>query len=413
MKCLIFNVLLLLTFSTNTKAASFDCSANLNITEKAICSNTALNLLDEQLSKLYSLQLKELNKADKSIETSNQRAWLRDRNKRCKSNINCIETTYASRIEELSFPPEKIVKTNVKFSHEPKLESFNIEKKCDFSNVEFSLNLIVYAGGAYSGNKINIQIDQSGHQTTKFNVAVNSPNAPVALILGAYEPSVWDIKWTEKTKISAVYATGHHRQVVTGLPNNVPVITSSSRQIPKCLGNISVPNKKLKRLNSLSKRLFDKKVYLVTSGSKGKLRFGETFTTKTKFFTNSENTIERYIDPSLPLAGEKGLDKLVSKGSLRKATKQDSNKWAKLKLNQLKEGLPPDSEGELESRYKRKFSATGYVILKAMRIPAGLFGAHRTNFFLESGVPFPEGDLGHSNLYDFNTMKCHGSLCKH
>ena len=149
MKGLFLNLLLLLAFSTNTKAASFDCSANLNITEKTICTNTALNLLDEQLSKLYSLKLKELDKADKSIKVSNQRAWLRDRNKRCESNINCLVITYASRIEDLSLPPEKIEKTNVKFSHEPKLKSFNLEKKCDFSDVEFSPNLIVYAGGAY------------------------------------------------------------------------------------------------------------------------------------------------------------------------------------------------------------------------------------------------------------------------
>ncbi len=412
MNCFTFNLLLLLVFSTNNKAASFDCSANLTITENTICSNTALNLLDEQLSTLYSLQLKELNKADKLIEMSNQGAWLRVRNN-CESNIICLKATYVSRIEELSFPSEKIVKTKVKFAHQPKLDSFAIEKQCDFSNIQFSPNLIVYAGGGYSGNTINRQIDQSGHQTTKFKVAVNSPSAPVALILGAYEPSVWEVKWTEKTKISAVYATGHHRQVVIGLPNNVPVITSGASQTPRCRGNFYVSHKKLNKINSLSKRLFNKKVSLVRSGSTGKLSLGEAVTSKTHFITNSDNTIERYIAPSLPLAGEKGLENLVSTGFLRKATKQDSNNWAKLKLNHLKQNLSAVTEGDLESRYKRKFSATGYVILKEMRIPAGLFGAHRTNFFLETGVPFPEGELGHSNLYDFNTMKCHGSLCKH
>ncbi|GGB48922.1 lysozyme inhibitor LprI family protein [Shewanella inventionis] len=413
MKFLILNLLLLLAFSAKTQAASFDCSAKLNMTEKTICSNTALNTLDEQLSKLYFLRLKELSEADKTVKISHQRAWLRDRNRRCESNINCLVTTYASRIEELSLPIEKINKVSAKFSHEPKLESFKVEKKCSFSDVTFPPNLIVYAGGAYSGYKVNVQIDQSGHQTTKFNVAVNSPDAPVALILGAYEPSIWDIKWTEKTKISAVYASGYHRQVVTGLPNNVPVITSSSRQTPNCKSNFYISDKSLNKLNPLSKRLFDKKVTLVTFAQKGKLGFGEAFNTKTEFYTNSGNAIKRHIDPSLPLAGKKGLEQLVSEGFMRKATKEDSDRWAKLKFNILKEDLPPVSGGNLESRYRPKFSATGYVILKEVRIPAGLFGAHRTNFFLENGVPFPEGNLGHSNLYDFNTMKCHGSLCKY
>lgn len=413
MKFLIPNLLLLLAFSLNTKAASFDCSAKLNITEKTICSSAALNLLDEQLAELYLLRLKELSEVDKKAKINNQRAWLRDRNKRCESNVNCLVTTYASRIETLSSPVEKIDRVQVKFSHEPKLESFKIEKKCSFSDIDFPPGLVVYAGGAYSGKKIDVQIDQSGHTTTKFDVAVNSPDAPVALILGAYEPSVWDVKWTEKTKISAVYASGYYRQIVTGLPNNVPVITSSVSETPKCKSNHYISNKSLHRLNPLSKRLFNKKVSLVTFAQNGRLGFGNAFTTKTEFFTNLGNNIERYVDPSLPLAGQKGLEQLVLDGYLRVATKQDSDRWAKLKAKHLKEDLPPVLGGNPESRYKPKFSATGYVILKETRIPAGLFGAHRTNFFLEKDVPFPEGNIAHCNLYDFNTMKCHGALCKH
>jgi uncharacterized protein len=412
MKFLTLNLFILLGFSINVKAASFNCSADLNKTEKAICSNTALNLLDEQLSKLYSIQLKVLTKADKANYISKQRTWLRDRNRRCASNINCLVTSYVKRIEELNLAPEKIAKASAKFIHKPKLESFKIEKKCDFSNVEFSPNLIVYAGGAYSGYKTNLQIDQSGHQTTRFDVAVNSPDAPVALILGAYEPSIWNIKWTEKTNISAVYASGYHRQVVTGLPRNVPVITSSSRETPKCRGNQYISPKKLGQINPLSKSLFEKKASLVTFAKEGKLGFGQAFNTKTQFFTNSESTIEDFIDPSMPLAGKPGLEKLLSEGYLRKANKQDSNKWAELTAKYLKENLPTKSGKTLESRYKPKFFTSGYVILKNITIPAGLFGAHSTTFFLESGVSFPEGSLGHSNLYDFNTMKCHGTMCE-
>ena len=79
MKCLIFNVLLLLTFSTNTKAASFDCSANLNITEKAICSNTALNLLDEQLSKYEKDKAEVLAKNEEIADKNCQAAKLNEK----------------------------------------------------------------------------------------------------------------------------------------------------------------------------------------------------------------------------------------------------------------------------------------------------------------------------------------------
>ena len=59
----------------------------------------------------------------------------------------------------------------------------------------------VFASGGYSGRTLDFQIDQSGHQATQFDVVVNSPTKPAVLMLGAYEPSIWNISWTPKTKI--------------------------------------------------------------------------------------------------------------------------------------------------------------------------------------------------------------------
>ena len=115
MKVITFNLLILLCFFLNVKAASFDCAADLTITEKAICSNTALNLLDEQLSTLYSAQLRVVTKADKANYISKQRAWLRKRDRKCVSNIDCLVISYAERIEELSLDPKRIEKANVTF----------------------------------------------------------------------------------------------------------------------------------------------------------------------------------------------------------------------------------------------------------------------------------------------------------
>lgn len=314
MKFVILNILILLGFSIDVKPASFDCTADLNITEKTICSNTALNLLDEKLSELYSIQIKALIKTNRDSFIGKQRTWLSSRNNKCISNINCLATSYASKIQELSLPPEKIEKTQVNFSYVPNIQSFKAEKKCGFSTIEFAENLIVYAGGAYSGVKTNFQIDQSGSQATRFDVAINSPDAPVALILGAYEASVWRIKWTENTKILAVYAMGNHRQIVTGLPNNVPVITSSSWEKPNCHDNLYISPKTVSKINPIAKYLFDKRASLVALAKNGKLVFGSAFSSTTALFTNADNTVEDYIDPSMPLAGPAGLDDLVSKG---------------------------------------------------------------------------------------------------
>lgn len=47
----------------------------------------------------------------------------------------------------------------------------------------------------------------------------------------------------------------------------------------------------------------------------------------------------------------------------------------------------------------------GYRIAKKMRFPAGLSGAHSVKFILGKGVPFPDGDPGHSRVVDEETGK--------
>jgi hypothetical protein len=52
------------------------------------------------------------------------------------------------------------------------------------------------------------------------------------------------------------------------------------------------------------------------------------------------------------------------------------------------------------------------VVLKPFRLPPGLYGAHSATFFVPKGVPRPTGELGHSVLYDFNTLTCAGTFCE-
>jgi hypothetical protein len=88
-------------------------------------------------------------------------------------------------------------------------------------------NARLYAAGAYAGARTGFQIEQSGHEATTIKVAVNEPSAPVVLMLGAYEPTIWNVGWTRGTRIAGVLVTGYHRQQVTGLPPNVPMLVST------------------------------------------------------------------------------------------------------------------------------------------------------------------------------------------
>ncbi|GFM52893.1 hypothetical protein PSCICE_41600 [Pseudomonas cichorii] len=124
------------------------------------------------------------------------------------------------------------------------------------------------------------QIDQSGHQATQFDIAVNSPEQPVALILGAYEPTVWNIGWSQGTKIVAVYVSGYYRQGVAGLDAKVPVLNSSYENKGPC-GYFYVGKEQNTGLNPLSRQLFGQPVKLVYPAEKfGKRQLCPEFSRK-------------------------------------------------------------------------------------------------------------------------------------
>ncbi len=288
--------------------------------------------------------------------------------------------------------------------------------QCKF-DVKFSKNMIVLAGGNYRGRASNIQIDNSGHEATKFDVTVNYPKKSVALLLSAYEPSIWNIKWTKGTKIEAVYVSGNHRQIVLGVPNSTPIINSTYYNRGSC-GSFNISSREIKKLDPISKKVFGRYVKIAYLAKKdGLITFGKPISKNQKLLTSADRKLSQFIDKSKPLAGQSGLKELAKQGYIRVSTKDDINKWAKLQENIYKKRkntkLPKVINGDVKKSFKPYFILNGYAILKKITIPAGLYGGNAATFFLQKGVPFPDGKLGHSTLYDFNTGKCYGVLCGH
>lgn len=396
-------------------SASFSCADASTVLENTICSNRKLSKLDRHMSEYYFKLKSSLNKEQSTQLLNSQRNWLRGREKQCQTlEASCLIEYYSNRIFELRKKYENLEEYTIVNAQELQ----GLRNICSFEDITFPEDLRIYAGGAYSGEKTNHQIDQSGHQATQFDVFVNSPEHPVALILGAYEPSIWNISWTKETYIKAVVVTGYHRQAVAGLPNNVPILNSSYDNRGAC-GYMYVSDKNLKKINPLANKVFGKNVAMVYYAEKGKIVFGEPVHSSDTLYTSKDNPPHSFFDTSKPLAGQAGLHDFVSKHILRRSTANDLERWAKLKeqaykktLKAKNEELPPVANAKNpQTLFSPQYVHNGYVILKKMTIPAGLYGAHSATFFLEEGVPYPDGDLGHSTLYDFNTMECHGTIC--
>lgn len=281
---------------------------------------------------------------------------------------------------------------------------------CAFEGLFVPANLRVYAAGAYGGRKLARQIDQSGHEATQFDVAVNSPDRPVALVLGAYEPTVWNIGWTRPTRIVAVVVSGYHRQAIAGLGNDVPVLNSSYDNKGPC-GYFYVGKNDNAALNPLARRLFGHPVDLVYPADRdGRIVIGAPLPANADLVTSATRTPEKLFDHNAPLAGQPGLDAAVASGTLRPATAADADAWATARAKKLPRDVPPIA-GVGVPKPARPSLYHAYVVLKAFTYPAGLYGAHAATFFVPSGVPRPTGNPGHSAVYDLESGACIGALC--
>ena len=267
---------------------------------------------------------------------------------------------------------------------------------CGFPDLKFPTEFSVFAAGAYSGRKISFQIDQSGHEGTQMDVAVNNPGKPVVLMLGAYEPTIWNITSSKGTKILAVLIGGYHRQKVAGLETNTPVLVSTYDNQGPC-GYFYISADTLAPLNPLSKRVFGRPVDMVFHATNGKVDIGKI-------------TPESFHDKNAPLAGQAGLEDAVRKGLLRNAAAADVVAWFDAVVqNSPQRDIPPVA-GQSTNRPSRRMH-NAYVVLKPFIYPSGLYGAHSATFLIPKGVPKPEGNPGHSAVYDFNTLNCQGPLC--
>ncbi len=281
---------------------------------------------------------------------------------------------------------------------------------CGFDNLTLPSDVKIFAAGAYSGRELDRQIDQSGHQATQVDVAVNHEADPVVLMLGDYEPTVWNIGWSKKTRIVAVVVSGYHRQVVAGLPGRVPVLISTYDNKGAC-GYFYVGSDNLASLNPYARRLFDRPVDMVYPAKDGRVVIGDPLGFGTALVTGTGSTVESYLDQKAPLAGQAGIDALVRDGFLREARTDDAQAWVNTQSSLPSYSDLPPVAGVGRPRAPTPGLFHAYVVLKPFVVPAGLYGANAVTFFVPKGVQRPSGNLGHSQLYDFNTLTCAGATC--
>ena len=409
------SVLTLFISAIDINGASFNCQKSHTFVEQAICNNKQLSDLDEKLDEAYKRALKKT--IDPDFLRENQRGWLTEERDVCQ-DVTCLKHAYKERLESVAALTAYGARQHID----------NNSGACEFSGLKLPEKYGIFAAGGYSGRKTDFQIDQSGHQATQMDVVVNYSSKPVVLMLGAYEPTIWNVSWSRTTRIAAVIVSGYHRQAVAGLDAAVPTLNTSYDNKGSC-GHFYVGENDLDKLNPMSRRFFNRPVDMVYLAKNGKIVIGEAVPADLELITSKATPPESFYDKTAPRAGSAGLEDAVQKGVLRSATEADVDAWIRAaRANTPKRDAPPiDGQGEIQPRRpslyvtecvismdapcKKRFNA--YVVLKPFTCPAGLYESSAT-FFIPKGVPRPKGNCGHSVLYDFNNLKCMvpGAICE-
>jgi hypothetical protein len=337
--------------------------------------------------------------------------------KKSEANINgdmeCTTPPRGSGYPVGSFAVCNGILTAIPHGGFKKKSDINVIDICKQFTDKLPANYVLYAGGEYSGRKLDFQIDQSGHQATQFDVYVNEPGKNVVLALGAYEPSIWNIIWTADTTITGVLISGYHQQEVAGIDNEVPVLNTSYDNKSTC-GYFYISRKDPYKADSVIRKLFGQSAHTYYIASGGKLDIGQPVTSSQSWQQNKSHTVASFRNKDTPLAGKAGIEQLINEGKLRPGTPEDLKKWEQLNRrtnSQPSINVVGGNTYEPSEKYQVMQVLGTYVVLAPMRYPAGLYGAHSVTFIISEGVPRPEGNPGHSAVLDMNFGTCSGALC--
>lgn len=296
-----------------------------------------------------------------------------------------------------------------------------IPATCGFGeDLKLPEGTVVYGVGGYgNGMTLDFPIEQSDHKTLLVDLVVNETSHPVALILGQYEPTVWHIRRTPETKIVAVFLVGFHRQVASGLEQDVALKTSMFKQEEKgSCGYVPFWNEDRANLDLISIQVYGQRAQFYGAVAQdGFTVVGKENFNRASLVQSGLNPPESYKLVGVPLAGRLGIQEAFDQGYIRPATATDQMAW----VEKITDYAPDDPaaaeflrkiEEDPGGQYMQMIWGDAYVVVRDdFTYPPGLHGANSGIFIIPDGVKRPKGDPGHSAVFDFKTMRCYGAQC--
>ena len=273
------------------------------------------------------------------------------------------------------------------------------ETECQRWSAQIPADYELVAGGGYRGKPLGFAIQDEDQEAGSFDVIVNYPGRDVVVLLGAYDPSIWTIRWTTGTRIAGVWVSGYHRHRVTGLLPETPLLlTHNAGSYPTC-PNFYISQDDTHGLSDASERILGRvPERAVIADGDGHISFGSAVA-RTAIERAPAQPPSTFRDMNTPLSGDAGLDELVRRGRLKVATDRDVKQWT-----EFARGRGQLAQAQYATFGERNLSGNPwrtFVVLAPMTFPSGLNGAHRVTFIVARGVQRPTGNPGHSTILTY------------
>ncbi len=223
------------------------------------------------------------------------------------------------------------------------------------------------------------------------------------------DPIVWRVGYTQDARIAGVLAQGSCRQEVMSLPKSALITRYSAQGGPNACPHFRATAKDSSDYSKADRRikeLFGRRIatFLTKKGGEyfavGDVRGEVTYSTDVKL------TDIAYSDKVMP-GGLKGLDWLARNNYLRPAADNEVQAWL---TGAAAAARIPLAEYQKRMSWRLEKDHV-YIVLKPLKLPSGLAGAHARTFIVPPGNPKPTGDLGHCTFLHMDGFTCSGVGC--
>jgi hypothetical protein len=281
---------------------------------------------------------------------------------------------------------------------------------CEFRGLSLPPNFKVFAAeGGDGGKSLDFALDGTG-RTRQIDVGVNA-DVPVVLFLSSRASTVWNIGWTRRTRIAAVFVSGFNAQRVAGVTSDTPVmiVTRGSSSCPDAFinENRNIP------ANALSRRFFAKPIDGIFPSVKGRILIGNPPAPGAEWVTSDWHPVSYFAKEIRPVAPDREITEAMLRGDAHLATADEmemaarffEKKWTKPEINS-----PQEFKWQVRNILKGYFSVAitrPFVVPGAALNPGHYFfivmpGAERQN---AGGLPF--------NMIHLSNGQCAGQLCEY